>query len=633
MKSVMKKHFRALSWRIDWADLELGNPRILDKIQRRADSFAETAADTAIIFGTHFRWDFLPYWPVLHILLSEISQALKEREIMLFDHHSATLVHRFHSPAEIRGGMSSKIHHLPWAPSPEAAADWKFNGEYLDSWRVIDARTGGPAYVPQYYAQEFCINHPGYRAAYAKYLKQLLAETGIDGLMCDDMIYFGGFYHCACEYCRKKLSFKLPETSDASFWGNWGDARWLEYLAMRRDSIGDFLETVKSALPERFPLMSCNTTGAYGGNSNHCGQSIHEFVRGDNLINLELCGENLVHPEDLQVALNYQAGASKKYGLPVIAVGYGAFSDSAGHLWAMDHLAGVSTWFSAIVGRSFPEEIQKHLPGETAIAKAFRFEKAHPELFDEPLEYDCAVYFSETTKYGSYFGSCEEGSTKDYRDLIGKLSSAGIRAETVFDFPADAAQSPCVVMPSTALLSHEEQAAMDKYLASGGVILRYGPDDLTGFPVCPDKDFESLEWLRKQTFDFYDPADEWRELERGLWYNPARNPKDLLTILRSNMRSDLPKVEASGFAVSVRKHSIHLLALEYDLKLNEELEAKWKQSSHARLIREAKPKNCASVISCSVPVKKVYCPLGGNARLEAGKANLEGNPMYIIMEI
>ena len=174
------------------------------------------------------------------------------------------------------------IHHLPWAPSPEAAADWKFNGEYLDSWRIIDARTGQPAAIPQYYAQQFCINHPGFRAAYAKYLKQLLSETGIAGLMCDDMIYFGGFYHCVCEHCRKKLSFELPETSDASFWGNWGDARWLEYLAMRRNSVGEFLENVKAFLPEGFPLMSCCTSGAYGGN-NHCAQSIHEFVRGDNI--------------------------------------------------------------------------------------------------------------------------------------------------------------------------------------------------------------------------------------------------------------------------------------------------------------------------------------------------------------
>ena len=634
MNPNRRQHFRAVSWWVEWADLELGNPGIYDKIQRRADSFADAAVDTAIIFGTHFRWDFLPYWHILHAYFQDVSQALKERNIVLFDHHSATLTHRFKSAAETRQGMMNMIHHLPWAPSPEAAADWKFNGEYLDSWRIIDARTGQPAAIPQYYAQQFCINHPGFRAAYAKYLKQLLSETSIAGLMCDDMIYFGGFYHCACEHCRKKLSFKLPETSDASFWGNWGDARWLEYLAMRRNSVGEFLENVKAFLPEGFPLMSCCTSGAYGGN-NHCAQSIHEFVRGDNIINLEICGDNPGNVPDRLAAGSYQAAASRKYGLPVIAIGYGFFPDSAGHLWALNHMTGYSTWFSTLKGRlGLSRDLLARLPDEAApISAAFQFEKEHPELFAGSLQYECAVYFSEKTKTDSYFGACEPGATRDYRDLIRMLFSAGIRAETIFDFPDNAEDLPCVLMPSVILLSEAEKAAMKRYLKSGGTILRFGPDSPAQFPTRPEKDFESLKWLCGESFDFYNSADEWKELEFGLWYNQARNPHDLLDMLRANMKQTLPQVDARGFAVSVREKSIHLLALEYDLVIDEKLESLRRQHSHVRLIREAKPKNCASVISCSVPVKKVYCPLGGNARLEAGNVILERNPMFIIMEI
>ena len=634
MTRMMNKNYRALSWWIEWADLELGNPGNHDKIRCRADSFAEASADTAVIFGTHFRWDFLPYWHIVHDYLAEVASALNERGIVLFDHHSATLTHRFNSPGETREAMLNMSHHLPWAPSPEAAADWKFNGEFLNSWRCIDARTGQPAAIPQYYAQQFCINHPGFRAAYCEYLKRLLSESGISGLMCDDMIYFGGFYTCACEHCRRKLSFELPESSDVSFWGNWGDSRWIEYLTMRRHSIGEFISMVKAALPKDFPLMSCCTSGAFGGN-NYSAQSIHEFARGDNLINLEICGDN---PASVPVRLaggSYQAGAAKKYQLSVIAIGYGFFPDSAGHLWALNHMTGFSTWFSTLNGRlGLSKEILAALPGDAApIAGAFKFEKEHPELFTEPLEYECAVYFSEKTKTDSYFGVCEEGATKDYRDLIRILFSTGIRAETVFDFPEDAGQCPCVVMPSAAVLSEDEQSAMKRYLTSGGVILRFGPESPALFPVRPERDFESLEWLRKQTFDCYNPADEWRELHPGMWYNPSRNPKDLLSMLRLKMRQDLPKTDAPGFAVSIRKHSIHLLAFEYDLEIDEELEAKRKQHSHVRLIREAKPKNCAREIRCSVPVKKVYCPLGGNARIEAEEVILEGNPMYIIMEI
>ena len=36
-----RQNFRAVSWWIEWPDLELGNPGVYDRIQSRADSFAE----------------------------------------------------------------------------------------------------------------------------------------------------------------------------------------------------------------------------------------------------------------------------------------------------------------------------------------------------------------------------------------------------------------------------------------------------------------------------------------------------------------------------------------------------------------------------------------------------------------
>ena len=61
-----EQKMRALSWWISWGDLEIGNNGIKDKILYRADEFAKANADTAMVFGAHFRWDFLPYWDALH---------------------------------------------------------------------------------------------------------------------------------------------------------------------------------------------------------------------------------------------------------------------------------------------------------------------------------------------------------------------------------------------------------------------------------------------------------------------------------------------------------------------------------------------------------------------------------------
>ena len=80
---------RALSWWISWGDLEIGNSGIRDKILCRADEFAKSNADTAVLFGAHFRWDFLPYWDALHWYLRQTADALHERGIKLFDHVSS----------------------------------------------------------------------------------------------------------------------------------------------------------------------------------------------------------------------------------------------------------------------------------------------------------------------------------------------------------------------------------------------------------------------------------------------------------------------------------------------------------------------------------------------------------------
>lgn len=119
----------------------------------------------------------------------------------------------------------------------------------------------------------------------------------------------------------------------------------------------------------------------------------------------------------------------------------------------------------------------------------------------------------------------------------------------------------------------------------------------------------------------------------GLFRNPSRNPAGLLELVRSLTGDRFPVVEAPGFAVTIRENSIHLLALNYDIELNQELEAMRLQHSHVELIRRACPRDCSPQIRISVPVKAVHCPLGGQGRRECGGILLEGNPMYVIAEL
>ena len=177
----------------------------------------------------------------------------------------------------------------------------------------------------------------------------------------------------------------------------------------------------------------------------------------------------------------------------------------------------------------------------------------------------------------------------------------------------------------------EEAAGMEDYLNAGGIVLRFGPDSTAGYPDAPEE-FESLRWLCGERFDESMLPDEWHEVRPGLFRNPSRRPGGLPEFLRKFIRKDLPAVEAPGFAVAVREHSIHLLALHYDIKLDEELEGKRLQHSHVRIIRTARAVACAQEIRCAAKVGSVYCPLGGQGEVsDDGTIRLSGNPMYVIL--
>ena len=113
----------------------------LDKIKARADKLAAADVTAAMIFGTHFRWDGLPFFTMLHDYLGTVAEELHQRGVKLYDHHSVNLIHRYHDREGMRHVMLHSGPHLPLCPSSEAAASWEYNGKMLNNWRMIDVKT------------------------------------------------------------------------------------------------------------------------------------------------------------------------------------------------------------------------------------------------------------------------------------------------------------------------------------------------------------------------------------------------------------------------------------------------------------------------------------------------------------
>jgi hypothetical protein len=64
------------------------------KVVQRAKKFKAAGIDTVVIFGCHFRWDYIYNWDRFHHLLKFIVDSCHKEDIKVFDHHSANLTHR-----------------------------------------------------------------------------------------------------------------------------------------------------------------------------------------------------------------------------------------------------------------------------------------------------------------------------------------------------------------------------------------------------------------------------------------------------------------------------------------------------------------------------------------------------------
>ena len=623
---------RIATWWVKWADLSWPNTDGLDLIRRRADGFKEASVSAAMIFGAHFRWDFLPMFTQLHDYIATVAEELHRRGIKLYDHHSATLTHRYHTKEELRHIMLDSAPHLPFCPSFEAAESWCYKGRRLNDWRMRDVRTGEPAFLKQYMAESFCHRNPEFAETYADYVRTLIKDTGIDGLSADDAIHLGGYTTCGCEYCRAELrrrsGTELPPADDMSFWGNWDNPAWLSWIDLRFDAAGSFYEKLKAELPKGFMLTGCGGTSA-SGYSVAAATDARQFSRGCNYINMELVGNTPPYKHDPLTVnvpvrqrftnVSHHRAVAREHGIRFFNTGFAHSKVSADCVWAICKALGGDAWIGTLKGRlGLPDHILEKLPNEEDItAAAFGFEKAHPELFKGELLAQAGVYFSYETRDHTMFGSLFEGYCSDYNETLALLFRNGICADTLFSFPENADRYPVILLPSAVKMRPEEMNAMDRYLAKGGKVIATGPSAFGEckngytlptrvnvpanefFPSVPDGiHLRQPDWLRIKLPDSTD-RDEWLEPREGMYYHPGRasegkNGGGLVELCRS-LTKPLPAevLAAGGFLTAAFQNGehciIHLLAEEYDMDIDHELDSMRTHRSRVNYITKAEP--------------------------------------------
>ena len=185
---------------------------------------------------THFRMGFEPWWDKIDACLRKVVKAAHALGIKVIEHHSSHLMYYPSTPELIaRLTRDAKIRRQSLDNYP-GLVEYLLNPDEAEkrTWQ-INGSTGEP--VTPYAAHGHCFNNDEYVEKYLKYLETVYA-TGVDGIMTDDVQYYGLGQACACKVCRKKFfeetGYILPEPGEA--WNKWfGDMRnesfnaWVHY--------------------------------------------------------------------------------------------------------------------------------------------------------------------------------------------------------------------------------------------------------------------------------------------------------------------------------------------------------------------------------------------------------------------
>ena len=656
---------RIVSWWIKLPDLDWPNHDNHDRIKRRAEEIAKANATTAMIFGTHFRWDFLPYFTLLHDYLATVAEELHKCGVELYDHHSVNLVHRYSTREEMRHVMLHSGPHLPFSPSREAAATWRYNGHLLNDWRMIDVKTRDVLYFPQYAAEGFCIQNPDFVAAYKDYLQKLIADTGIDGLSADDPVHFMHYNSCACPHCRAELKrrtgLELPPIEDRSFWGNWKNPAWHAWIDQRFDAARDFFAALKPIFPEGFRVTTCGHNSAAHGANGSAADARTFLAGGCNYTNLEMSGNMPPYKKDpvttnisissrIVNASHHQAVAREQGGR-CFSTGFGFTETTAGIVWAVNKVMGADCWFSCLKDRlGLPQHVLDTLPDEAEIVgKPFTFEAEHPTLFEGEQIGQVGVYFSYETRKHTCFGNLAKGYYKDFSACLQTLFENGLSPHTVFDFPENAEKYPLILLPSAAAMTDAEKAALARYLAVGGRVIATGPSALSdcrhsyALPDAPHTDtpdeffstvvngvkHQEADWVRHDEIPQSRDADRWQQPREGLDYHPHRMSDGTVTeVLLQKCRAccrPLPVTvtESEGYIISTfegdRAVTVHLLAKEFDTDIDHRLDEMRFHRSRVNYITKAEPIGVSRHLRLTAATAPtVYLPLGkGEATVTA----------------
>jgi hypothetical protein len=414
-------------WNHTFAYFWYDEPQIFEWTQsdfdRAMKKYRDAGTNHLIGFSiTHIRWSFSPWWDNINKTIEKIVSACHKNNIFYTEHHSATLHFCPDTPERLAfiekrffGKRNGSYHHWPDFQK-KCLGDIIIDGKNLQNMFQIDLETGKPRYIDEWGTNIMCPNNPDFILIYLNYL-QGLYELGIDGIMTDDVLFYGSSSDeirlCSCGYCQEKYQretgYQFPG-SVAEFENFKKTANSPVYIAMirfREESVRNFHVKVK----EHYESLGLNpfrpnysATEIYWSNP---WQYCFDQLPALDWVMIENTFEHIIRyswPEWL-LEHNHRFALARYRRIPAAAMFYPHAKDQVEFCWALAMTSGIQ-----YLGTANCKPIDLN-PWEKPLRQ---FESVHVKSMRRAAKVArVAFYFSRSTRdlYSKYEGRSRENIT------------------------------------------------------------------------------------------------------------------------------------------------------------------------------------------------------------------------------
>ena len=449
-----------------------------EDFDKRAKDFADRGVTMVETFSfTHFRLGFYPYWNEIAECIRKIVIACHKYGIRVVEHHSSHLTHYLRTKEGWKRFGESMLSYANgegsfdnWHKTLQfLTADFMIGDKDLRTFVQIDGRTGKPA-ENRYGAYSMCFNNPDYREVYFNYLKDIVA-TGIDGIMNDDIQFFGDRNACACEHCRKRFreetGYELPDPEHwDAFFDNYDDPVYIAWKKFKLDSTSRMYRDLTAYYQQLgVDLIRPNYCSDILKHNPTC----YSFDRCMDLwtvIEQENCFSAVMKESymDFYTEAVHRYAAGRRYGVPSMSMFYPDRKDSTYFAWALSR-----SWGQLYSGTCEGFDI-------TAFEKPYRdFEKKYIQYYTAPEKIaDVSFYLSLKTR--DFMADAFPRYTRKSMAGMQAAYASGLCVDMVME--DDSLEELCrhkvIVASHVPMMCDEELKKLSDYVRYGGTLVILG---------------------------------------------------------------------------------------------------------------------------------------------------------------